>query len=515
VTTKKGKNKEKIRLIIKIYFKSKVCESLGKYKIFLVIFLCVYKKVSHVIYLFTYSYCAIITLLLNNSTYMLKKIIYTITLFTFVTSSAVFAFQPKEIAAYFNGPTIGSVTSTSAEVFLSPSVLSGITDEEKSGIYFEYGETEMVCIAIYPIPETCLPKKNGTVGTATTITGLKPDTSYTITYKHDNTIRCITTPCPANDFQSLSVEFKTKAVGGDAQSFPIITKYLVIGSRGSQVVSLQSFLINKGYLSASATGYYGPLTFSAMKKFQNANGVDAVGVAGPITRKLLATMMSVLSSGDIAETFEGRVTAYSTGCFSDGVCSITVDGKKVITIIGRLQGAVGQVRGISDFGAIENNVGAHAKVYAKKTSDGYTLYGSADYYVEIVPAVQAKLPAGSTPSGDVSSLKDVAWVWQKTVAADGSTVTPNKTGFFTVTLGQDGRASGTTDCNSFFGSYSLASDGFVSFGPLASTMMFCNESQESLFTGYLAKVSGIRADELGNLTLTLANNSGTMYFVKK
>lgn len=446
---------------------------------------------------------------------MLKKLVYTVTLLAFISSSSVFAFQPKEITGYFNGPTIGSITSSSTDISLSSSVLSGITNEEKTGIYFEYIETNLMCIAIYPTPVACLPKKTEIGKTSLTINNLKPDTSYTISYKHDNTIRCITTPCPGNDFQSLSVEFVTKKINEDSPLLPVITKYLVFGSQGEQVVLLQKLLIKKGYLSTSATGYYGSLTFQAVKKFQKDHKISAVGVVGPMTRALLATMTSVSSSSEVTETFEGKVTAYSTACFADGICSISVDGKKIITTIGRSQQTLGTVRGILDFGSIENNVGAKAKVYARKTDEGYTLYGDADYYIEITPLVKGKLIPGSAGIRDVSSLKDVTWVWQKTVETDGNIVVPNKIGAFTVTLAEDGKVSGKTDCNRFFGSYTLTSEGIISFGPLASTLMFCDGSQESLFTDYLAKVSSLRRDESGNLIFVLSNNSGAMYFLKK
>ena len=45
------------------------------------------------------------------------------------------AFQPKETAKYFNGPTVTSVSDTSAQVSLSQAVLHDFTPEEKVGVY--------------------------------------------------------------------------------------------------------------------------------------------------------------------------------------------------------------------------------------------------------------------------------------------------------------------------------------------------------------------------------------------
>ncbi len=59
---------------------------------------------------------------------------------------------------------------------------------------------------------------------------------------------------------------------------------LKIGSRGAEVSRLQKFLNQNGHLRVQATGYFGPLTFAAVQKFQKANGVVSTGYFGPLTR---------------------------------------------------------------------------------------------------------------------------------------------------------------------------------------------------------------------------------------
>ena len=299
-----------------------------------------------------------------------------------VTTQVSFAFQPKETARYFNGPTVSAVEATSARLSLSAAVLADLTDEEKQNIYFQYGETHQVCIMIYPTPEHCLPKKTPAGKTDVVIANLKPNTSYTAVYKRDNTIRCITTPCPGNDFESLSVEFVTKpaVVMIPKPTQPTITRNLGFGSRGEQVTRLQTILIEQGYLRGQATGYFGVLTLKAVYGFQRAHNIVATGFVGPLTR---AAISSLATTSPVGETFEGTITAYSLACFADGECSISVDGKKIVTTIGWSQQIVGSVTGIPDFGSVENKVGSRAKVFAKKTATGYTLYGSADYYIQI------------------------------------------------------------------------------------------------------------------------------------
>ncbi len=477
--------------------------------------------------LFCYIYIRPLPVLLIYYLRMFKKLLYTsvtVALFSIMSASA------SEVAATLTTatrmaavPTITTIGQTSATLSLSPATIAGMTAEEKAATYFQYSETNQVCIMIYPTPEYCLPKKTTPGLTEVKIENLKVGTSYTVTYKRDNTIRCITTPCPENGFESSPVEFVTKTngeTGGPIKDTPSgnknVTSNLTMKSRGDQVMFLQKVLIDRGFMNVDATGYFGVVTLKAVKDFQKAHNITPTGFVGPITRASLIKYTGETVPVTLEEKFEGTVTAYSTGCFADGECSITVDGKKVVTTIGWSQNIVGKVLGIPDFGSIESNVGAHAKVYAKKTEDGYTLYGNDQYYVEIVPKTMGKLTPGSEAPADAKLVEGSTWLWYKTVAQDASLVTPLNPGVFTLTFSDEGKLSGKTDCNGFFGSYTFGTDGFVKFGPLGSTMMFCQNSQEQVYTGSLQNVSKYALEESNRiLVLTLSDNKGKMYFVRK
>ena len=80
----------------------------------------------------------------------------------------------------------------------------------------------------------------------------------------------------------------TESVYVDLGSY-VTKRHLQLGSTGEDVKKLQQFLGLAGYLSESATGYYGPTTRKAVEKFQEdgkiaTQGVDGYGEVGIRTR---------------------------------------------------------------------------------------------------------------------------------------------------------------------------------------------------------------------------------------
>lgn len=63
------------------------------------------------------------------------------------------------------------------------------------------------------------------------------------------------------------------------------------GASGNEVRTLQLFLIEEGLLSpGNATGFFGPLTESAVIKFQAQVGLPQTGFVGPLTRTRINQM---------------------------------------------------------------------------------------------------------------------------------------------------------------------------------------------------------------------------------
>jgi len=84
--------------------------------------------------------------------------------------------------------------------------------------------------------------------------------------------------------------FGIPTISVSAQTF---NTNLTVGSRGTDVVFLQQFLVAKGFLQMPpnvAYGYFGPLTRVAVARWQTANGITpAVGYFGPISRAAIVT----------------------------------------------------------------------------------------------------------------------------------------------------------------------------------------------------------------------------------
>ncbi|WP_339297386.1 cell wall hydrolase [Paenibacillus sp. FSL R5-0623] len=90
------------------------------------------------------------------------------------------------------------------------------------------------------------------------------------------------------------------------------------GVRSEHVLQLQEQLSGLGYFDAGMTGYYGTITKGAVRKFQQAQGLSADGVAGPATLNRLnkkakaegetLRQLAKLIHGEArGESFEGQV----------------------------------------------------------------------------------------------------------------------------------------------------------------------------------------------------------------
>lgn len=128
----------------------------------------------------------------------------------------------------------------------------------------------------------------------------------------------------------------------------------------------------------------------------------------------------------------------------------------------------------------------------------------------VMPAVPTATPAPKVSEASISG----EWVWNKTTMSDGKVTTPVKSDAFVLTLADDGMLSSTTDCNSLRGSYEILPDNGIKISELASTLMFCEGSQEASYSAQLQQVNSFKRSG-AELWLMLPFDSGTMIFTGK
>ncbi|MDD5710896.1 MAG: META domain-containing protein [Candidatus Colwellbacteria bacterium] len=106
------------------------------------------------------------------------------------------------------------------------------------------------------------------------------------------------------------------------------------------------------------------------------------------------------------------------------------------------------------------------------------------------------------------SLTSKMWMWMGTQTDTGKMIKPAQSGAFTVSFSDDGRVSLKTDCNSMGGGYKVEGDKII-FSEVVSTMIYCEDSQESEFSVFLHETPSYRLIEAGELIFEM--ESGTMY----
>lgn len=94
--------------------------------------------------------------------------------------------------------------------------------------------------------------------------------------------------------QTQVVDLKT-----EIQSVKLELKFnraLAQGATGDDVKQLQEFLktFTGSYPDGSITGYYGPRTEAAVKRFQEQNGIEPVGIVGPKTQEKLNMLVTAI-----------------------------------------------------------------------------------------------------------------------------------------------------------------------------------------------------------------------------
>lgn len=177
----------------------------------------------------------------------------------------------KKTAAIVLALDITDVASTTETVSLNELTRSGLSVNEAARIHFTYKEANIIC------KKDCAMATNK--GLTASLANLKPGTTYKVRAVKDSSVQCITAPCLTNFVYGDEFTFTTL---GTPSAY--ITRLLHIGSTGSEVTSLQTFLAAKGFMTATPTGYFGLATMKALKASQKSVDLPPTGSTGPRTR---------------------------------------------------------------------------------------------------------------------------------------------------------------------------------------------------------------------------------------
>jgi heat shock protein HslJ len=151
---------------------------------------------------------------------------------------------------------------------------------------------------------------------------------------------------------------------------------------------------------------------------------------------------------------------------------------------------------------------APGESFASPPSVGKTILLKLNATTMRLGEVAQEFEGEANPSSMKLDMK--TWTWVR-ATSDGNEIVPRQADAFTVTFA-DGTFSATTDCNRVRGGYTTQGSALEFAEAMVATRMFCADSQETVFTGLLAKTARYTFTSRGELVLELAGNAGSMTF---
>jgi len=121
-------------------------------------------------------------------------------------------------------------------------------------------------------------------------------------------------------------------------------------------------------------------------------------------------------------------------------------------------------------------------------------------------------------SDDTFDILVGTWRWVRTEMNSDEGINPQPSSDdFSITFNEDGSFSGTTDCNNFGGNSFVVQDRRIGWGPMFSTKMYCEGSQEQEFINLISETQSYHWDDeqhVDMLYFMLPYDSGALVFTK-
>ena len=110
----------------------------------------------------------------------------------------------------------------------------------------------------------------------------------------------------------------------------------------------------------------------------------------------------------------------------------------------------------------------------------------------------------------VTKLAGTSWTATGINNGKGALEGTDATAGVTLTFNDDGTVSGSGGCNTYSGSYTTDDAGAVTFGPLAMTMMACEDAKMQVEQQFSAAMANVTTYQIEGNNLTLRDADGAM-----
>ena len=223
------------------------------------------------------------------------------------------------------------------------------------------------------------------------------------------------------------------------------------------------------------------------------------------SEKLSNTFLKVQAKIDEYKAKGKDVTSWQKG-LDDAKVLVVNDMNTLTLLLQKVQSLTP-----SQYGTTSKMVIDQANIDLKKVSKDFNsiakIIRKPSGMKNIPPVATSTLPVAATSSPIVGT----SWVWVSAIHNGTTTVAPNGEKFV-LTFGSDATMSSKTDCNTLVGRYQTGTNTSLWFGQIASTRMFCEGSQEGLYSSLLEKTTSYSTT---GAMLTLLQGGDTMTFKRK